>query len=390
MSNRNIKLLTEHRSKLKAQLNVAHEARSSKPLSPEASQGHIDTLKAEIGDASGRILNLEDQMARDEVADQARRDSPIPDMGDGTSRRSNEELAGLLENREGSLELPFEKRDLTVGASGASMVDQTLVSQFVSRLYEASGIFANADVITTQSAGDFIIPLRTGSAASAAVAEAATYAEKDPTVSNLTLGAFKAGSLTDVSAEMEQDNGVDLRGMLAEHASDSLGQIIGPWLATGAGTTEPTGLFTAAATGVTAVATAAITADELLGLKHSVGARYRGRNAKWVMSDETFFAISKLKDGQGNYLLGSAGDGASPRIFGHEVVIDEDSPAMATGLDSIAFGDLSRFKIRQAGGFQLDRSEHAKFADGLIVWRFGIRLDSGLSDANAVKVLTMA
>ena len=67
----------------------------------------------------------------------------------------------------------------------------------------------------------------------------------------------------------------------------------------GTGTNQPTGIFTANGgdVGVTAAATNAITADELISLVYALKSPYR-RNAKFLMNDSTIAAIRKLKDGR--------------------------------------------------------------------------------------------
>ena len=65
-------------------------------------------------------------------------------------------------------------------------------------------------------------------------------------------------------------------------------------------------------------------------------------------------------------------------------------PSLATGEKVIAFGDWSKYIIRQVGNFNLRRLDE-RYADDLVVGYVGwARFDGKLIDTNAVKHLITA
>jgi HK97 family phage major capsid protein len=89
---------------------------------------------------------------------------------------------------------------------------------------------------------------------SAITAEGGLITESDPTLSTVTLKAFKYANYFEVSQELANDSPTNLLDFLARQAALSLGlgaTGYGNHLINGAGTTEPRGLLLDAGTGVT-------------------------------------------------------------------------------------------------------------------------------------------
>ena len=73
---------------------------------------------------------------------------------------------------------------------------------------------------------------------------------------------------------------------------------------TGTGSAQPQGIVTGATSGVTAAGVAAITADELIDLQHSIDPAYRNERSKFMLSDTALKGLRKLKDtGSGEYMF---------------------------------------------------------------------------------------
>jgi HK97 family phage major capsid protein len=73
------------------------------------------------------------------------------------------------------------------------------------------------------------------------------------------------------------------------------------------------------------------------------------------------------------------------QILGYRSVVDPFMPAMANGVESIAFGDMSKYFIRIVNGVRFERSDEHKFQNDLVAFRCIIRLDGALIDTGAVK-----
>ncbi|NCU19159.1 phage major capsid protein, partial [Candidatus Falkowbacteria bacterium] len=123
---------------------------------------------------------------------------------------------------------------------------------------------------------------------------------------------------------------------------------------TGNGTHKPTGLLHAtlgAETGVTAAAVAAITADELIDLQHSLKSGYR-RKAAYIMNDATIKLLRKLKDGNGQFLWQPGLLYGQPdTLLNQKVLTSNFMPLPAAGNKAILYGDYSYYWLADREGF---------------------------------------
>lgn len=120
--------------------------------------------------------------------------------------------------------------------------------------------------------------------------------------------------------------------------------------ATGSGSSQPTGIFTAIdAGGQETVSTTAATIGlvDLHNVYAAVGARFRG-NASWVMHPSWLLDIKELGTAVSASYSGDLREPLAGRILGRPVVESDDAPTTATttALDQrIVFGDFSNFVI---------------------------------------------
>lgn len=132
---------------------------------------------------------------------------------------------------------------------------------------------------------------------------------------------------------------------------------------TGTGAGQPLGLFTASPDGISTArdvsaenTTTAITADNLRNVKYSVKAQYM-MNGAWVFHRDALKMISKLKDGEGQYLWQPGiSDADGDRLLGNRVYMSEYAPnTFTTGLYVGMFGDFSHYWIVDALNMQMQR-----------------------------------
>ena len=283
----------------------------------------------------------------------------------------------------------FEKRDMSVGSDGG-IVPQGFYDQIIAKIDEQAIMRQLATVIGTGAGEDMKFPQVTANSVGALVAEAGAIGESEPTTASVTLGAFKYAYLTQVSSELLADNGVDIESYLADTSGSALGRGAGVDFAVGNGSSKPNGLMNACSTGKTTAGATAITVDELISLFHSVTAPYR-TNASWIMNDATVDYIRKLKDGNNNYLWQpSVALGLPDILLGKPVFTDPNIETIATAKKTVAFGDMSKYFIREVTGIQVDRSVDYAFANDLVTFRFIYRADGDLMDTNAVKRMVQA
>ena len=282
----------------------------------------------------------------------------------------------------------FEKRDLDKANDGG-LVPQGFFDQIIAKLDENAAVRQFATVVPTGGGEDIKFPQITALSAATLVAEGGAIGESDPTSASVTLGAFKYAYLVQVSSELLADEGVDIEAFLANDAGRALGNGAGADFAIANGSSIPIGVMNAAGTGVTCASATVITSDEVIDLYHSVTSPIR-TNGAWIMNDATLKEIRQLKDSNNQYLWQPSLQLGNPAtLLGAPVATDSNIETIATTKKVMAWGDMSKYYIREVNGIQVDRSVDYAFANDLVTFRFIYRADGDLLDTNAVKRMVM-
>ncbi|MFD6554576.1 phage major capsid protein [Streptomyces sp. NPDC058398] len=288
---------------------------------------------------------------------------------------------------------PVDYRSLTKGSAtaGGNTVPTSFYDRLIAHLIEVSAIMqAGATILNTNSGEVIQVPKTTAHSSASIVTEGNTIGASDPAFGQIPLGAYKYGTMIQVSRELLDDTGVDLEGYLAMQAGRALGNAFGAHAMTGTGTSQPRGVITDATLGVTGGTgvTGAFSGDNLIDLFFSVIAPYRASaSCKWIMKDSTVANARKLKDTTGQYIWQPGLQAGSPdMILGKPVLTDPNVPATALSAKSLVFGDFSQFFVRFAGGVRFERSDDYAFNTDLVTFRALLRADCSLVDlTGAVK-----
>ncbi len=255
---------------------------------------------------------------------------------------------------------------------------------------EEENIFRKLAHTITTSSGDRKIPVVATKGSASWVDEEGTISDSDDTFNQVSIGAYKLGTLIKVSNELLNDSAFNLEAYISKEFGRRIGSKEEEAFFTGNGTGKPTGIFNAtggAQVGVTTASPTAITADEIIDLFYSLKASYR-KNAVWVLNDATVKAIRKLKDGNGNYLWQPALTSATPdTLLGRPVYTSSYVPTIEAGAKTIAFGDFNYYWIadRQGRNFKkLTELYAATDQTGFVATQ---RVDGKLILPEAIKVL---
>jgi HK97 family phage major capsid protein len=285
----------------------------------------------------------------------------------------------------------------TLKSTATQAMGVDVYSRIVQHMVETSSLMAaGATVITTATGEDLVVPKSTGFVSSAIIGEGASITESDPTLSTVTLKAFKYANFFQVSYELANDTPTNLLDFLARQAALSLGlgtTGYGDDIINGAGSTEPRGLLLDAATGVTGPAGTGTSlgtqgtlnqgTDALWNLVGSVAEPYaQDPSAAFLMRNASDIIVRKLRDTTGQPVQGLTTRG---QILGYPSFVDPFVPAMANTAESIAFGAMSRYFIRLVNGVRFERSDEFAFQNDLVSFRCILRLDGALVDLGAVK-----
>lgn len=129
--------------------------------------------------------------------------------------------------------------------------------------------------------------------------------------------------------------------------------------------------------------------DPLIDFFYGLASPYR-QNATWLMNSQTAAIISKLKDGQGNYLWREGLMLGQPAtLIGRPVVIDEGMPAIGAGNLPIAFGDFKAgYLINDRIGTRVLRDPYTNkpFVNFYATKRVG----AGVMDPRAIRLMKIS
>ncbi|OUN70489.1 phage major capsid protein [Drancourtella sp. An57] len=354
-------------------------------------------MEQEITDLGKEIARLERQEAFERELSQPL-NKPLtgrPVSGgvekEKTGRASEEYKANFWNAMRSKVPLPSVVNALEEGtdSEGGYLVPDEYERTLVEALEEENVFRQLAKVIRTSS-GDRKIPVVATKGTASWIDEEGAYTESDDSFGQVSIGAYKVGTMIKVSEELLNDSVFDLESYIAKEFARRIGAKEEEAFFTGDGSGKPLGVLAAtggAETGVTAASSTAITADELMDLFYSLKSPYR-KKAVWVLNDSTIKAVRKLKDSTGQYLWQpSLVAGTPDTLLGRPVKTSAYMPVIAAGAKTIAFGDFSYYWIADRQGRSFKRLNELYAANGQVGFLGSQRVDGKLVLSEAVKVL---
>ena len=274
-------------------------------------------------------------------------------------------------------------------SEGGYLVPDEFERTLVEALEEENVFRTLAHVIRTSS-GDRKIPVVASKGSASWVDEEGAYQESDDAFSQVSIGAYKLGTMIKVSEELLADSVFDLEAYISKEFARRIGAREEESFFNGDGKGKPLGILAAAGgaeVGVTAASATAITADEVIDLFYSLKAPYR-KNAVWLLNDATVKQIRKLKDTTGQYLWQpSLVAGTPDTILGRPVKTSAFMPTAAAGAKTIAFGDFKYYWIADRQGRTFKKLSELFAATGQVGFMGTQRVDGKLILPEAIKVL---
>jgi HK97 family phage major capsid protein len=257
----------------------------------------------------------------------------------------------------------------TTGSEGGYTVALEYYRQLAQAMKAFGGIRSVATILPTGTGAQMQFPTADATAeVGEIVGQNTAVSAGDTTFGNKTLDVYKYSSKKiALPFELIQDSMFDLEGYVQALLALRIGRITASHFTVGTGPSQPTGLVTGATVGKTGTTgqTLSVIYDDLVDLEHSVDPVYRG-NARYMLNDQSLKVIRKIKDTQGRpifvpgYEQGNPG-GAPDRLLGREIVISQEMPVMAANAKSIAFGDFSKYIIREVMDLTLFRMTDSAF-----------------------------
>lgn len=272
-------------------------------------------------------------------------------------------------------------------SEGGYLVPDEYESTLIEKLHDENIIRQYATVIKSSN-GDKKIPVVAGYGEATWTDEEAAYTESDDSFGVITLGAHKLTSIIKVSEELLNDSAFDLEQYISKEFVRRMAAAEENAFINGTGTGRPTGILQTAETGKTTAAAAAITADEVIDLYHSLRSPYR-KNAVFIANDSTVKAIRQLKDSNGMYMWQPGlKEGQPDTLIGNRIISSAYMPEIGAGKKPILFGDISYYWIADRQGRTFQRLNELYAETGQVGFRTFQRVDGKLTLAETVKTLT--
>ena len=352
----------------------------------------FDELTASITRAQRRA-NMEMEMNKPVNAPITAKPMVMSEPEDSTGRASKGYKKNFWNAMRRKQMTPEMVNALQIGtdSEGGYLVPDEYEKTLVEALEEENIFRKLAHVISTSS-GDRKIPVVASKGSASWVDEEGTIPDSDDAFNQVSIGAYKLGTLIKVSNELLNDSVFNLESYISKEFARRIGSKEEDAFFNGNGTGKPVGIFNAtggAEVGVTAASATAITADEIIDLFYSLKAPYR-KNAVWILNDATIKAIRKLKDNNGNYLWQPSLTAGTPdTILGRPVYTSSYVPTIAAGAKTIAFGDFSYYWIADRAGRNFKKLTELYAANDQTGFVATQRVDGKLILPEAIKVLKM-
>jgi HK97 family phage major capsid protein len=280
----------------------------------------------------------------------------------------------------------------TTQAEGGYTVPAEVAAMVIDKLKAYGGMREVATILTTSTGVNMSWPTSDGTADVGAIVGQNTVASSaDITFGTIGLNPFYyTSNQIALPLELIQDSAIDVVAYVVDRLATRIARIQNTHFTTGGGTTVPDGVIPKSGTGKTGTTGQTLTViyDDLIDLKHSVNRAYRA-NARYMMNDLSVAIVSKIKDTTGRPVwVPSVIAGAPDTLCGFPVAINDDVAVMAANAKSIAFGDFSKYTVRDvAGTTSIKRFDDSAFAlknqVGFCGWQ---RSGGNLLDTSATKV----
>ena len=300
----------------------------------------------------------------------------------------------LVKGKEG---MDFDEyRVLSKAASGGGFfVPTDMADQIVRALrFLPGGVGALARTITTSNGDTVQIPLNLTHGTAAWIAESGSYTPSDETITQGSLGAYKAGSKIIVSEELLTDSAFDLSSFITNEFGERIGALAENAYILGDGSGKPTGITNGAVVTRTTLVAGQVATTSFAGLAPavwSVPAQYR-ENQTLLVSDSLYVRLLTIVDTTGRPIWQpSVAVGAPSTFNGMPVYAHPNLAAISANSESGIVGNFNKaYWIRRVNGVFMQRQNELHSDSGQVGFRCYLRLDGNVVLADALRIIKFA
>ena len=302
------------------------------------------------------------------------------------------------------LELEGKAMSSAVAGDGGYLVDPQTSETIKSVLKSTASIRQIASVVNVEATSYDVLVDRTDTGAGWATETDPAGETGTPTIERITIPLHELSALPKASQRLLDDSAFDIETWLAGRIADKFSRAEASAFVNGDGVDKPTGFLTYntaangsevwgelghVVTGADAGFASSDPADAIVDLVYALGAQYRA-NGTFVMNSKTAGAVRKLKDGDGRFLWSDGLAAGEPaRLMGYPVLIAEDMPDIASGSNSIAFGDFAAgYTVAERPDLRILRDPFS--AKPNVLFYATKRVGGDVSDFAAIKLLKFA
>jgi HK97 family phage major capsid protein len=321
---------------------------------------------------------LKEEAAEDKAEAQAMKEAACKEEAD---RRAFEAyVRGVVLNERDAV-------NMTKAANGA-VIPTTIANKIIAMVYNICPILEKSTKYNVK--GKLVVPYYDESTNSITVDYADEFVELTSEVGAFTkieLDGFLAGTLTLISRSLINNAQFNIVDFIVERMAYAIKRFIEGELLNG--TEGKVAGLSGVTKSITAAATSAITADEVVRLHDAIIDDFQA-NAIWIMSPATRTALRTLKSNTGYYLLND--DISTPfgsSLLGKPVYVSDNMPDMAAGKTAIYYGDMRGLatKFSEEMTIEVLREKYAtQHAVGVVGW---LEFDAKVEDAQKIAKLVM-
>ena len=250
----------------------------------------------------------------------------------------------------------------TLSNSAAVVPTQTL-NEVIKQARDTNGLFNEVRIFNVPS--NLSVPVGTPTDAASWHTEGAAVDRSNVASTAVTFTGRELIKVLSMSAAVKRMELKAFERYITDELKNSVADAVGAAIVSGSGNGQPTGILSGITwTDANTVSATALTADNLLAAVAKMPAGYAG-GAKFAMSTATLFGqVYTLKDGNERYLFTDPAAGGVRRLFGFEIVIDDNIPA-----GTVLFGNFRYYGVNIPEGVAVEVSRESGFTSGLIDFR---------------------
>jgi len=249
--------------------------------------------------------------------------------------------------------------------SSAAIVPTNTLNQIIEGVRPQGGLWNEVRHFNVPS--NLAIPVGTPTDPASWHVEGAAVERKNVTTHNVTFSAYELIKVLSLSAAAKRMTISAFETYITSELAKSLTDAINVAIVNGTGAGQPTSILSGITwnAGNSLSISVANVVDGILKVIAKIPAGY-ANGAKFAMNNSTLFtAIYPAKNDNGDLILvPDVQNGSVRRLFGFEVVIDDNIPA-----DTILFGNFNYYGVNIPEGVAIETSRESGFANGLIDFR---------------------